>query len=182
MIAYLHGRYMFVLYFFQKNSRKGNAVESYRTTTYLLLMWKLLTGVIAEEMCDCLEKEKFFPAEQKGCRRGSRGTKDWLPIDKTVLKDFTERHTNLYMAWIDYKKVHDFVPHNRINVTMELFGTANNVSNLLEKSIEQWKLLLTSNGKDLREIGVKRGVFQGTTFCHCCLFWVRYLCCWYLER
>ena len=75
--------------------------------TCLPLMRKLLTGVIAEEMCDCLEQEKFFSAEQKGCRQGSRGTKDLLPIDQTVLKDCKERETNLYMAWIDYKKVYD---------------------------------------------------------------------------
>ena len=68
-------------------------------------MWKLLTGVIAEEMCNYLEREKILPEEQKRCRRGSRGRKDELLIDKTVLKDCRKRHTNLSMAWIDYRKV-----------------------------------------------------------------------------
>ena len=27
--------------------------------------------------------------------------------------------------------------------------------------MEQWKLSLTSNGKDLGEVDVKRGIFQG---------------------
>ena len=39
-----------------------------------------------------------------GCRQGSRGTKDQLLFDKTVLKDFKKRHINLSMTWIDYKK------------------------------------------------------------------------------
>ena len=31
----------------------------------------------------------------------------------------------------------------------------------MEKSIEQWRLSLTSNGEDLGEVDVKRGIFQG---------------------
>lgn len=58
-------------------------------------MWKLLTGMIAEETYNYLEREKLLPEEQKGCKRGSRGTKDQLLIDKTVLKDCKKRHTNL---------------------------------------------------------------------------------------
>ena len=37
-------------------------------------MWKLLTGGIAEEMHNYLEREKILPEEQKGCNRGSRGS------------------------------------------------------------------------------------------------------------
>ena len=85
-------------------------------------MWKLLTGVIAEDMYDYFEQEKPLPEEQKGCRRGSRGTKVQLLIDKTVLKDCKKRHTNLSTAWIDYKKAYDFAPHSWINECIELFG------------------------------------------------------------
>ena len=59
-------------------------------------MWKLLTGVIAEEMYNYLEREKILPEEQKGCKRGSRGTKDQLLIDKTVLKDCKKRHQSIH--------------------------------------------------------------------------------------
>ena len=124
-------------------------------------MWKRLTGMIAEEMYNYLEQEKLLPDEQKGCKRGSRGTKHQLLIDETVLKDWKKRHTNLSMAWIDYKKAYDFVPQSWIKECMEMFGIAENVRTFLEKSMEQWKLLLTSNGEDLGEIDVKRGIFQG---------------------
>ena len=71
----------------RKDPRKGNTAVNYRPITCLPLMWKLLTGEIAEEMYNYLEREKILPEEQKGCKRGSRGTKDQLLIDKTVLKD-----------------------------------------------------------------------------------------------
>ena len=58
----------------QKDPKEGNAVENYCPITCLLLMGKFLAGVIAEEMFNYLEQEKLLPEEQKGCRRGSRGT------------------------------------------------------------------------------------------------------------
>ena len=82
---------------------------------------ELLTGVIAEEMYNYLEPEKILPEEQKRFERGSRGTKDQLLIDKTVLKDCKKRHTNLSMAWIDYRKAYDLVPHSWVNECMEMF-------------------------------------------------------------
>ena len=88
----------------QKDTAKGNAVDNYRPITCLPLMWKLMTGVISEKMYNYLESESLLPEEQKGCRRKSRETKDQLLIDKIVLKDCKRRHTNLAMAWIDYKK------------------------------------------------------------------------------
>ena len=61
-------------------------------------MWKLVTGVIAQEMYNYLERENIFPEEQKDCKRGSRGANNQLLIDKTVLKDCKKRKTNLSLA------------------------------------------------------------------------------------
>ena len=145
----------------QKDPRKGNTADNYRPITCFLLMWKLLTGVIAKEMYNYLEREKILPEEQKGCRKESRGTKDQLLIDKTVLKDCRKRHTNLSMAWVDYRKAYDLVPHSWVNECMEMFGIAQNLRTFLQKSMQQWRLSLTANGEDLGEVNVKRGIFQG---------------------
>ena len=48
-------------------------------------MYKLLTGIIAEDLYSHIEDQQLFPDEQKGCKKRSRGTKDQLIIDKTVL-------------------------------------------------------------------------------------------------
>ena len=69
-------------------------------------MRKFLTGVVAEEMYNYFEQEKILPEEQKGFKRGGRGTKDQLLIDKMFLKDCKARHTNLSMAWIDFYPWH----------------------------------------------------------------------------
>ena len=62
----------------QKDPQKRNTADNYRPTTCLSLMWKLLTGVITEEMYNYLEREKILPEEQKVCKRGSSATKDHL--------------------------------------------------------------------------------------------------------
>ena len=140
---------------------KGNTADNYRPITCLPLIWKLLTGVIAEEMYNYLEREKILPEEQKGCKRGSCGTKDQLSIDKTVLKDCKKRHTNLSMAWIDYRKAYDLIPHSWVNECIEMLGIAENLRMFLQKIMQQWRLSLTANDEDLGEVNVKRGIFQG---------------------
>ena len=75
-----------------------------------------------------------------------------------MFKDCKKRHTNLSIAWIDYKKAYGFVSHSWINEFMELFGITYNVRNFLEKRME---LSLTSKGEDLEEVNLKRRIFQG---------------------
>ena len=50
----------------QKDKSKGNVASNYRHITCLLLMWKLLTGVISDQIYTHLDQEKLLPEEQKG--------------------------------------------------------------------------------------------------------------------
>ena len=67
------------------------------------------------------------------------------------------------MAWIDYRKAYDFVPHSWILECLDMFGIADNVRGFLEKSMKKWKLLLSSIGSNLSEVDVNRGIFQGNS-------------------
>ena len=142
----------------QKDPAKGNSVENFRPITCLSLMWNLLAGIISEDMYCFMENKNLLPEEQMGCRRKSRGTKDQLLIDYTILKDCRKRRANLAMAWIDYRKTYDFVPHSWILECLDMLGIADNVRSFLEKSMKKWKLLLTSNGLDLRKADVNKDI------------------------
>ena len=98
----------------QKDKSKGNVASNYRPITYLPLMWKLLTGVIADQIYTHLDPEKLLLEEQKACRKGSRGTNHLLYIERAVIKELKSRKKNLAMAWTDYKKAYDMVPHSWI--------------------------------------------------------------------
>ena len=60
-------------------------MEDYHPIICLPVMWKLLIGIITEEIYTYLERENLISEEQKGCQHGSRGTKDHLLIDRLYL-------------------------------------------------------------------------------------------------
>ena len=56
----------------QKYKSKGKTSSNYRPITCLSLMWKLLSGVIADQIYGHLDQQKLLPEEQKGCRKRSK--------------------------------------------------------------------------------------------------------------
>ena len=128
----------------QKDRSKDNVASNYTPMTCLLLMWKLQTGVIADQIYSHLDQEKLLPDEQKGYRKGSRGTNDLIYSDRAVIKEVKSRNKNLAMACIDYEKTYDMVPHLWIIECLHLFGVAENIKSLLVKSMEKWKVVLCS--------------------------------------
>ena len=145
----------------QKDPAKGVQASNYRSLTCLPMMWKLLTGIMGEKLYHHLERNGLFKDEQKGCRKGSRGTKDQLLIDKAILRNCCRRLTNLSMAWIDYKKAYDMVPHSWILKCLEMVGAAKNIISTISNSMVNWKTVLTSGGTVLGQVDIKRGIFQG---------------------
>jgi hypothetical protein len=77
--------------------------------------------------------ENLIPKEQKGCYRGSKGCKDQLLISKAILQECKRKKKNLSMAWIDYQKVFDMVPHSLIIKSLELIGINNKVISFTKK-------------------------------------------------
>ena len=103
----------------------------------------------------------MLPKEQKGCRKRSRETNDLLYIDRAVIKEVRSRKKNLAMAWIDYKKTYDMVPHSWTKECLDLFGVAENIKTLLVNSMEKWRVMLCAGNSELGEADIKRYIFQG---------------------
>ena len=91
----------------QKDPSKGTGPNNYRPITCLPMTWKILTAQIREEIYYSLTSCRLFPKEQKGWRKGSRGTEELLYIDQHILNESKPRQKNLAMAWIEYKKAYD---------------------------------------------------------------------------
>ena len=142
---------------------KGTALNNYGSITCLLMMWKILTVQIREEIYYSLTSCGLFPEEQKGCRKGSRGTAELLYIDRHILNESKIRWKNLAMAWIDYKKAYDVVPQNRIISCLKVYKISNEVINFIKKTMKTWRVELTAGGRSLAEIKIQRGIFQGDT-------------------
>ena len=59
----------------QKDPSKGNDADNYRPISCLPLMWKLMTGTIAESINNFLDVNDKLPLEQKGCQKKVEGPK-----------------------------------------------------------------------------------------------------------
>ena len=107
---------------------------------------------MGEKLYHHLERNGLLTDEQKGCMKGSRGTKDKLLIDKEILKNCRRRLTNLSFAWIDYKKAYDMVPHSWILKCLEMVGAAKNIISTISNTMVNWKSVLTSGGTVIGQV------------------------------
>jgi len=73
-------------------------------------------------------EQNLLPAEQKGCYLGSRGCKDQLMLSKAIYEDCKRRNKNLSVAWIDYQKAFDSVPHSLVEKSIEMVGVNSKMS------------------------------------------------------
>ena len=71
-----------------KEKDKGNVASNYRP----IICLPLLTGVIEDQIYANLDQETLLPEEQKGCRKGYRGTNGLLYIDRAVIKEVKPRN------------------------------------------------------------------------------------------
>ena len=89
----------------------------------------VLSGKFSQEYWH-MEIKKPLLDKQKGCRRQSRGTKDQLMIDKMLMKNVKRRMTTLNVAWRDYKKAYNLIPHTWNLQYLKICNVADNVKNL----------------------------------------------------
>ena len=117
----------------QNDPSKGTAPNNYRLITCLPMKWTILTAQIREKIYYSLTSRGLFPDEQKGCWKGSRGTAELLYIDQHILNESKNRRKNLSMAWIDYKKAYDMVPHSWIINSLKMYKISHETINFIEK-------------------------------------------------
>ena len=56
------------------------------------------------------------------------------------MREVKMRKRNLSMAWIDYKKVYDMVPHSWVIGCLETVGINEKIRRLLAESMKSWRL------------------------------------------
>lgn len=107
---------------------------------------------------------------QKGCARGSQGSKEQLIIDSIISHQVQTKQRNLHTCYIDYSKAFDSVPHNWMLKVLQLYKIHPAVQNLLQYSMSAWETELTVNNISIERFKIRRGIFQGdslspTWFC-----------------
>ena len=126
-------------------SDETNNPENYGPITYLTTTFKILTSILTEYTYSFLIDIGIFPDEQKGCKCESYGCKDQTLINKMTFENCHHRNTNLSIAWIDYKKAFDSIPHSWIDKCLETLKISPVVQNFLPHSMRMWKTTLVLN-------------------------------------
>ena len=103
----------------------------------------------------------MFPEKQKGCCKGSRGTRELFYIDQRILNESQTCRKNLTMAWINYKKAYDIVLQSWIIKCLKMYKISDEVINFIGKTMQTWRVDLTASGKSLAQVKIQRGIFQG---------------------
>ena len=146
-------------------SNETHLPNKYRPICCLSTTYKWLTGIIADAIYDHLDTGNYLENEQKGCIRNKLGTKDQLLINKAILEDCKRRQRNLSMAWIDYKKAFDSVPHSWILRCLELYNINGEIRAFLGHQMTKWKTNITLNHSEgqivVPDVKIQRGIFQG---------------------
>ena len=127
-----------------------------------------MTSILTDCTYTFLENNNLLPTEQKGCRLGSYGCKDQLLMNKMVLEHCNSNTKNLSVAWIDYKKAFDSIPHDWIIKAMEMYRVAPEIINFVKIRIKTLKTILILNHGNgsitSNNISINRGIFQGDSF------------------
>ena len=81
----------------------------------------MFTSILIERSYTHITKNDILPEEQRSCARNSYGRKDQLLINKMIIEECKKKKKNLSMAWIDYRKAYDSVPHSWILKTLQMY-------------------------------------------------------------
>ena len=63
-----------------------------------------------------------------------------------ILQDCKQTHKHLAMAWVDYLKAYDLVPHSWILECLELVGISKNIKKFIDNAMKKWTTGLASSG------------------------------------
>ena len=63
-------------------------------------------------------------------------------ISKAIYEDYKRRKKNLRIAWIDYQKAFDSMPHSWIEKSIELVGVNSKIVRFCILSMEKWNATL----------------------------------------
>ena len=139
--------------------------KNWRPIACLPSMYKLLTSILADQLYNHCAANNIMAPEQRGCRRGARGCKDHLMVNKAILEDAHKSQKNLSMGWIDYQKAFDSISHEWLLQVLDIYKCPPVIKSFLERAMPKWKVVMTAKGSSnsftTEPIMVRRGIFQG---------------------
>lgn len=149
---------------------------NYRPITCLQTIYKIITSAITKKIAAHLSEYNILTEEQKGCKKRSQGCKEQLVIDSVIMKQVEKEQRNIHIAYIDYKKAFDSVPHSWLIAVLDIYKVNPTLRNFLAYAMTKWNttIHLSADTRQIQtsKIKINRGIFQGDSlsalwFCMC---------------
>lgn len=139
--------------------------QNFRPITCLTTIYKIITSLISNKINRHIEDNNLLTEEQKGCRRRTQGCKEQLIIDGIVTKESKDKQRNVAIAWLDYQKAFDSVPHSYLLEVLEIYKVDRKIISFLQLCMKSWRTKLIANlGQSQIQtdpIRIESGIFQG---------------------
>lgn len=154
-------------YLIQKDPNICN-VSNYRPITCLPTIYKIFTSIISHKINQHCIANNIITIQQKGCGIGSRGCKDQIIIDSIIVGQAKTKDRNLNMAYIDYEKAYDSMPHSYMLEILKIYKINRNIIGFFNHVAKHWNTTLHfmdgTTQKTSRKLHIRRGIFQGDAF------------------
>lgn len=155
-----------ITYLIPKDQNNTQDPAGYRPITCLPTLYKLITSCLTQRIYQHCERNNIIAPQQKGCAKGAMGCKEQLIIDSVICNQAHTKKRNLFIAYVDYKKAFDSVPHEWLLEVLRLYRIEPNIVNFLGHLMSSWKTkikLHASDGANIEtdSIPIRRGIFQG---------------------
>ena len=149
-------------------SIKAQALQILWDSVHILT--RQLTSIITERTYSFLEQKELLPREQKGCRNGSCGYKDLLLINRMNIENFHKKKRNLSIAWIDYRKAFDSLPHSWMLKVVDIYKVSLVTIDVFRSSVKLWNTnLFLNHAKGFMKsdkININCGIFLVDSYPH----------------
>ena len=132
------------------------------------MTYKLLTAV-ATIILQHVERNNIMPAEQCALAHRRRGCLDALLVNSMVSREAVKSKRNHSVAWIDYSKAFDRVPHKWLIKMLKYIRAPKPLRRTLASLIPLWKSkFCLGRGRTAVKVDIqyRHGLFQGTLYHH----------------
>ena len=138
--------------------------EQYRPITCLNTGYKLLTAVLMEVLYEHVIHYSYLPPQQRAIRRGKRGCVVALMIDSMVVREVVVHRRDLSVAWIDYQKAYNRVPHDWVGWMLSAIKPPFSLQYAIANLKAKWSPVFCvgmGDGAVRTELAFRQGLFQG---------------------
>lgn len=138
--------------------------DQYRPITCLNTGYKLFTAVLTTLLRQHVDEHEILPPEQKALRPRRRGCLDALVLDTEVAAEARRSGKDLSVAWVDYSKAYDRVPHSWLVEMLTNIKAPRPIRRCIENLILKWRSTFGCGvGRNAVKVDLeyRRGLFQG---------------------